>query len=477
MARFEVSTAGMRKLQAGRPAAHLAKELISNALDERSVNKIVVSIRKIDTRNALFEVEDDGEGFADITHAWTLYAPTVKQRDATVRGRFNLGEKEILSVARRGFIHTTSGRVEFDGDARKFSAKNKRERGTVVSLEMPWTKEQCAEVEEFFKEIDPVGKVLTVNGVVHPESVPVFELETVLPSPIEDDEGNITLQHRKACVRLYKPRGKAPVIAEMGIPVQETDCPWTIDVSIKVPLSPQRDAIKDTYLQDLYAEVLNTVADDLTEDQVSDTWVKVATKDSRAKPETVKVVADKRYGKKAAIINPFDPAANERARQAGYYLVRGQTLDAVEREHFQAYAGIQSTSAMFGTTPATPDAVETTKEMQRFASFVEQLSGLLTAHRSEVGFYSLKGAIEAAQNFWDGAAIRFNVANLPKDFFDKIDADRLSIVAHEMAHTQGRGADGEPHGVGFMKQFQRIAGEMTMLALSNPELFDLEAYS
>jgi len=151
MARFEVSTAGMRKLQAGRPAAHLAKELISNALDERSVNKIVVSIRKIDTRNALFEVEDDGEGFADITHAWTLYAPTVKQRDATVRGRFNLGEKEILSVARRGFIHTTSGRVEFDGDARKFSAKNKRERGTVVSLEMPWTKEQCAEVEEFFK--------------------------------------------------------------------------------------------------------------------------------------------------------------------------------------------------------------------------------------------------------------------------------------------------------------------------------------
>ena len=68
------------------------------------------------------------------------------------------------------------------------------------------------------------------------------------------------------------------MIGEMGIPVQETDCPWTIDVSIKVPLSPQRDAIKDTYLQDLYAEVLNTVADDLTEDQVSDTWVKVATK-------------------------------------------------------------------------------------------------------------------------------------------------------------------------------------------------------
>ncbi len=60
-------------------------------------------------------VEDDApEGFTDLTHAYTLFAPSTKRANPEQRGQFNLGEKLVLAVCEQASICTTKGTVVFD---------------------------------------------------------------------------------------------------------------------------------------------------------------------------------------------------------------------------------------------------------------------------------------------------------------------------------------------------------------------------
>lgn len=59
---------------------------------------------------ALLEVTDDSpEGFADLTHAYTLFAESAKKGDPLKRGPFNLGEKLVLAISDTVQIATTTG--------------------------------------------------------------------------------------------------------------------------------------------------------------------------------------------------------------------------------------------------------------------------------------------------------------------------------------------------------------------------------
>jgi hypothetical protein len=130
--RFEVSTEGMRELQAGREPWQLAKELVSNSWDEQAT-VCSVTLRSESAREAYLSVYDDGPGFGDISDAWTLMKHTDKRLNPGVRGRFNIGEKEILSIAKQARI-TTSGKIVFfpptGGRSVRTSAKSTK--GTLI---------------------------------------------------------------------------------------------------------------------------------------------------------------------------------------------------------------------------------------------------------------------------------------------------------------------------------------------------------
>ena len=111
--RFEVSTQGMALLHDGRPLWSLVKELVANAWDEPSVTKCTVDIQSPMRGVIEIRVEDDGSGFSDIEDAYTLFAPTAKQSNPEVRGRFNLGEKELISIARDATVQTVGHTVSF----------------------------------------------------------------------------------------------------------------------------------------------------------------------------------------------------------------------------------------------------------------------------------------------------------------------------------------------------------------------------
>src|SRR3954468_15406199 len=143
---FAVSKMGLAKILArrGGPAFALL-ELVQNALDEESA-RIDVTLEPIEgTRRYLVTVTDDStEGFADLSHAWTLFAESKKRE--TQRGRFNLGEKLVIAVCSRAVISTTTGTVEFT-DAGRRHLRRKTEAGSVFEGEIKMTQREAAEAE------------------------------------------------------------------------------------------------------------------------------------------------------------------------------------------------------------------------------------------------------------------------------------------------------------------------------------------
>ena len=73
---------------------------------------------------------------------------TAKRTDPAKRGRFNLGEKEIIAVALSAEIETTGTTVSFPAEGGRTTAPNGRVRGTRVRVTMPWTEADAQELRQ-----------------------------------------------------------------------------------------------------------------------------------------------------------------------------------------------------------------------------------------------------------------------------------------------------------------------------------------
>lgn len=467
--RFEVSTEGMRELQLGREPWQLAKELVSNAWDEKTTI-CQVKLESLTARTACLSVYDNGKGFKDIADAWTLMKHTDKRLDPEVRGRFNIGEKEILSIAQSAKI-TTAGKIIIfpKSGGRQVRANNKPADGTLVEVRLLWGSNQVKEtIARLIQMLPPRGITYTVNGEVIPQQAPhkVTEatLETVIQPKLSEP---MKPTRRKTKVEIYQPlNGYKSQLYEMGVPVQAIDCSYSINVMQKIPLPPNRDTVKSSYLQDVYAVVLNAIADEV-EDAAAN-WTRVAMEDNTATPEAVRTIVTKRYGDKVALWSS-DYKSNEKAMLAGYEIVNTRTLSQREREVF-ADIGIQHTSQIYPTDykPADHylDESELTEGMKNVRQYAKQLHKGLFGRDVNVSFYSDFQIGEAAGY---GASLSFNIARLGKAWFNTIGEHTTSLLLHEFAHTEGVG-----HEPSYYKSLEKLAGKAVHLALSNPEVFEIE---
>ena len=113
MTMLSVDTKGLRALQEGKPKTFIINELTQNAWDE-DIKYCKLDISYKDGLVTLIVEDDSPEGFKDLRHAFTLFADTYKRKDATKRGRFNLGEKQVVVCSESTVIETTKGTVIFD---------------------------------------------------------------------------------------------------------------------------------------------------------------------------------------------------------------------------------------------------------------------------------------------------------------------------------------------------------------------------
>ena len=83
---FDVDKQGLAKLMAGRHKAFVLYELLQNAWDQ-NVTKVQVSLSEVPGRaeSEIVVEDDDPDGFADLTHAYTLFAESRKKADPKKR--------------------------------------------------------------------------------------------------------------------------------------------------------------------------------------------------------------------------------------------------------------------------------------------------------------------------------------------------------------------------------------------------------
>lgn len=326
---FDVDRKGLAKLIERRGKIALIHELIANAWDADGATLVEVILEPEEgVPLAKIVVRDDApDGFADLTHSFTLFAESSRKTDATARGRFNLGEKLVLALCNEASIISTKGAVLFDARGRS-SMKARREQGTEFQGIARITRAELAEIKIGLKRLlSPPGIATRVNGEALPTRTPLKTIEATLPTEIADAEGMLRRTARKTTINVYAPLpGETATLFEMGIPVVETGDKWSLDVGQKVPLNLDRDNVTPTYLRDIRTLVVNAMHDRLTEDEGNATFVNEALGDKNVAPEAANKALDLKFTKKRAIWDPSDPEANMNLESQGYTLIKGGQL-------------------------------------------------------------------------------------------------------------------------------------------------------
>lgn len=473
---FDVDKKGLGKLVAGRSKAFVLYELLQNAWDQ-NVTQVKVTLTALPGQPITeIEIEDDDpDGFADLAHAYTLFAESGKKRDAQKRGRFNLGEKLVLALAREGSIWTTKGGVRFDAEGRHKITKT-RPAGSVIRVRIPMTRAEHAEVyDAVFKVICPPGVKTIIQGQELPARKPVAVFESVLPTLVADNDGVMRRSERRTVVRVYEPAAEEPaMLFEMGIPVVETGDRFHVDVQQKVPLNMDRDNVTPAYLRALRVEVLNSTHKLLTKDDVTETWVKEACSDERVEDVAVRQAVTLRFGEGAVAYDPSDQEANKLSVADGRPLVYGGNLSGdewvmVRRSRALLPAGDVTPSPK----PYSPDGdplnlipeSEWTYGMQQVAAYSKGVAHELLG--CEIVVQIARESSWPYRATYGPGTLRFNMALLGAEFFGGITDEMNSLLIHEFGHHY----ESDHLSAKYYKALTDLGARFVRLALEDPQFF------
>ena len=85
------------RLLARRGFGMIAAELYQNVMDT-DATECLFAVTKLEGQSrAEIIVQDNGPGFTNLKDAWEMFGPSEKKDNPTKAGRFNIGEKIVLS--------------------------------------------------------------------------------------------------------------------------------------------------------------------------------------------------------------------------------------------------------------------------------------------------------------------------------------------------------------------------------------------
>ncbi len=327
------------------------------------------------------------------------------------------------------------------------------------------TKKEYDELCEVVKGyLVPKNIEFWVNGSKVSYQEPYKIIEAILPTEFEEN-GMFRRTQRKTEIHILETNDGAKLY-EMGLPITEIDCKFSIDVQQKVPLSFDRDTVPQSFLSQLYAEVLNETYKDIKENEVSQVWVREATGNKKISQEAVKEVIEKRYGDKVVVANPMDKNSIDDAIASGYRVIYGSELSKEEWGNIKSAGIIQSSSEMFGTGTAKGKSVEPDENMLRVAKLAKKIAEKCLGIKISVAFFSWEGTTGAQ---FGNNALTFNVGALGKKFFNPpINARVIDLIIHEIGHSAGLHIEKEYH-----QCLTKVAGELVIVALNDPKFFNV----
>jgi hypothetical protein len=482
---FDVDHKGLQQILARKGKEFVLYELIQNAWDENT-SKVSVELARIPhTRTVSLRVADDNpEGFVDLAHAFTLFAPSAKKADAEKRGRFNLGEKTVIALCQSAKITSTTGTVSFGPSGR--SRSNKRtESGSVFEGILQMTDEEMAECGQAIGRLLPPVSVTTLfNGVRLRDRLPIEVFVATLPTEIADEEGQLRPTKRKTEVQIHEVAdGETATLYEMGIPVVATEDRWHINVNQKVPLTIDRDNVSPAYLSQLRALVLEKMTEKINVEDVNDTWVKDALqKHADDLPEqTIRKVMDLRFGEQRVAYDPSDPEANNLAVSQGYSIVHGRNLSRTEWGAVKRFGIILPAGQVTPSPrPYSPDGrdlelidpdawTENIKIVVDFAhKLAERLLGrTINVEVANAPWWGAGGGGGVRATYGPSGTLVLNHGILKDSWFAGPMEEIISLIIHEFGHEYCL----DHLSKNYYRALTDLAGKITLLALTEPELF------
>jgi len=462
----------LRALVAGRPKSLVLRELLQNAWDEEGVTQVEVMVTSIH-KKILVTVRDDApEGFYDLRHAYTLFADTRKRANPEQRGRFNLGEKEVLALCQRGYITTTKGTIEFLPNGKRKKLNKKSNSGSEVFVEFEGTRDDYKQMlKEVRTYISPTHINTLINDIPLASWTPTRTIEASLPTEILKD-GVLRRSERKTKVEIFElNEDEQPYLYEMGLPVCELgDDQYHLNVMQKVPLGSDRTTVPASYLRTIRAEVTNAMIDDVKEEDASANWVRDALSSKRIESEVVKKVVEKRFGDKAVVATPSDPRSIERAQERGYRIVHPAELAKEEWQNVREAEALPSTGKLFPSSTAPADTIpqsEWTDDQQFTVQSAIWLAKQLLGVDLKVRLIDSKMSSTAADYDRLTKTLRFNVSHISDDeWAHPLKGVMLGLLIHEFGHEGGGHYDS-----GYHQKLCELAARLPKIVLENPHRF------
>lgn len=480
---FEVDRVGLAQLLGDRGPGALIVELVANAWDAPGVSRVEIRLEPVASAPyANVRVSDNSPtGFEDITHAFTLFAPSLKKAEPTQRGRFNLGEKLVLALCKSAKIISTKSAIAFASDGRR-PLSERTEAGTVFDGVVRMTRNQLADVERLLARlISPVGIVTTVVAPNHSfvldrstMDVPTT-VKATLATVLSDEEGILRPTRRSTTVDLWPCElGEEGWVFELGVPVVEIGGTHHVDVQQKVPLNMERDNVPAAYRRALHALVLGVTP--LTRDGSREAWVTDAL--PLVDDITLTKVLDARFGEKRVSFDPNDLEANSLAASQGYTVVHGGSLpsevwQAVREANAIRPAGrvTPSNKAAFAEggkdVTVTPDKWPT--GALALVRLFENVGVALLGHAIEIQVVNDPRAYAAC---YGSRSLLLNLRRLGKEWFAscqpgaRVEEKHLDLLLHELAHEFAEDHFSEA----YHKALSRLGAKLALMSVGRPEL-------
>ena len=466
---FEVDKEGLKALQAGKPKHYVLRELIANAFDENIKICTVLTefVGEKDGTVFIVVADDSPEGFKNLRDTFTLFGDSSKRRDTTKRGRFNLGDKLSIAISEYAKIKTTKGSVIFSEKGRT-ETNDKTDSGTIVDITLEMKEKEYNEMLKFIENyLPPKGIIFEVNHKRIDYVAPSFIVEDTLPTQNEID-GQLRDTQRKTMIHIHK--REINFLYEMGIPVVEIDCDYSIDVQQKIPMSVDRESVKPSYLKQVYAIVLNKVIDDVQEEKSSESWIRIGSGAKNILETTMQKLVKKRFGDNVVVASPRDPIANDDAISKGFRVIQGREMSADEWDNIREHDLIKSSTEVFGKGNATDvESYDPDDNMKKVANMAQKFAKEFWGIKIDVKFFTSKQACMTAM--YGNRVLSFNIAKLGKSFFENpLTEEQIALIIHELGHEKGMHTEESYH-----KALTSMSAFLIMTALDNPEFFKEEA--
>ncbi len=481
---FEVDKEGLAKLLERKGKEFVLYELIQNSWDT-AAKSVEVTLKPnggeyrgqaIRGYAELVVVDDHPDGWKDLAHAWTLFAESNKKGDAEKRGRFNLGEKLVLSLCRTARIETVTGGVAFDATGRH-TFRSKRTSGSSFTALVRMNQDELAAMTAaVFKLIPPPGVSTCFNGTNLPARTPLRRIEATLPTEIADADGILRRTARKTVVEVYAPNeGETPSIYEMGIPVVETGDKWHYNIFQKVPLNADRDNVTPAYLREVRTLVLNEMYREVTKEDATESWVRDASEDEDVSPAAIEHVVTQRFGEKRVIFDPSDPEGTKLAVARGYTVIAPGSLSHDEWANVKRHeAALPAGQVTPSPKPFPPDGKplkivpfeKYSDGMKCVSDYAEELLEKLLGCPVEVTI--------ASEVTWPYSAVygsghlTFNLGRLGREWFDDGPCETVDrLLLHEGAHSYSS----DHLSSEFHDAICKLGAKLAQLAIYEPEFF------